>query len=548
MPTDNRRLLVATVTSIAVVLFWQLLFAPKKVAVAPTNAAVATAQGPMQGRTAAPLGAIAGAAGASPVALNSPEELVKLEGNDFVAVFSSYGGTLVSMTLKGEKFVEERNGKTQPIDLMRASVDLVRPLALVATKENGGSGDPWTDAAGVAPMRVVSKEASSVLFEGRVGALSVQKTYRLTGKPAEIVLDLEIDGASGSGGASLLFAGRLPDDVKTGGLTSAPSVDMFRFVCRGGEKTERHDVMSDDAGKKIPGAAGFAGLDLHYFVAAIMPAVVGGECEFVKGPKPRSGMVALTFPLEAGPVKRSFTLYAGPKDLDALRGYKRNLDTAIDYGPVTNLFAVFARGLLYVMRWIYGFAHSWGIAIILLTVLVKAVLFPLTYKSTQSMNAMRDLQPEVEKLKEKHKGDREKLNAATMQLYQKHKVNPLGGCLPMLLQMPIWFALYAALQTSVELYREQFLWLKDLTIHDPLFILPALLGISSFAMQKLSPQPADNTQAKMMLYFFPIFFTFIMIFVPSGLTLYIVVNNVLTIAQQRAIGARTAAVKAAAKG
>jgi YidC/Oxa1 family membrane protein insertase len=271
---------------------------------------------------------------------------------------------------------------------------------------------------------------------------------------------------------------------------------------------------------------------------------VGGECEFVKGPKPKSGLVALTFPVEPGPVKRSFTIYAGPKDLDALRAYGRSLDTAIDYGPVTNLFAVFARGLLYVMRWLESFTHNWGVAIILLTFLVKAVLFPLTYKSTQSMNAMRELQPEVEKLKEKYKDDREKLNLATMQLYQKHKVNPLGGCLPMLMQMPIWFALYAALQTSVELYREPFLWMKDLTVHDPYFILPAFLGVSSFAMQKLSPQPADGAQAKMMLYFFPAFFTFIMIWVPGGLTLYIVVNNVLTIIQQRAIKVKTVPAKA----
>jgi YidC/Oxa1 family membrane protein insertase len=543
--TDNRRLLVATVASIAVVIFWQMLFPAKKAEVpAKGTAAVTAPASPKDGSPTAPSGGAAAVGTAALVAVNSPEELVKLEGKDFVAVFSSHGGTLVSMTLKGEKFVEDREGKVQPIDLMRPSLGLVRPLALVATKENGGTGDPWTDASGIAPMRVVSKDASSVQFEGRVGAMSVRKSYRVTGKPAELALDLEVDGASGTGGASLLFAGRLAEDVKTGGLTSAPSLDMFRFVCRGGEKTERYDALSGDAGKKIPGAAGFAGLDMHYFVAALMPAKAEGECEFVKGARPNSGLVALSFPLEAGSGKKSFTLYAGPKDLDTLRGYKRSLDTAIDYGPVTNLFAVFARGLLYVMRWIYGFAHSWGIAIILLTVLVKAVLFPLTYKSTQSMNAMRELQPEVEKLKEKHKGDREKLNVATMQLYQKHKVNPLGGCLPMLLQMPIWFALYAALQTSVELYRESFLWLKDLTIHDPYFILPALLGISSFAMQKLSPQPADNTQAKMMLYFFPIFFTFIMIFVPSGLTLYIVVNNVLTIAQQRAIGARTAAAKA----
>jgi YidC/Oxa1 family membrane protein insertase len=142
-----------------------------------------------------------------------------------------------------------------------------------------------------------------------------------------------------------------------------------------------------------------------------------------------------------------------------------------------------------------------------------------------SMNEMRKLQPEIEKLKAK--------NLATMQLYQQHKVNPLGGCLPMLLQLPIWFALYATLQTSVELYRAPFLWISDLTQKDPYYILPIVMGISSFIQQKLSPQPADNTQAKMMLYFMPGFFTFIMLSVPAGLTLYIFVNNVLSIAQQQ---------------
>jgi YidC/Oxa1 family membrane protein insertase len=540
--TDNRRLLVATVASIAVVVFWQMLFPPKKAPPPQKSPQGAVTQAEAKGEAPPPGGAASGAT-LPAMAIDAPEERITLDGKEFVAVVSSHGGTLASLTLKGQKFVEEKKGKVEPVDLVR-SKDLVGLFALVASKENGGAGDPWNDVAGRAPMRVVSKDASSVVLEGKAGGLSIRKTFRLTGKPHEIALDLEVDGATGQGGAALLMGGRLPEDVKTGGLTSAPSMDMFKLVCRGGEKTARYDVTSDKDGHKVPGAVGFAGLDMHYFVAALMPTPVGGECEFVKGPKAKSGLIAYNFPLEAGHAKRSFTVYAGPKDLDALRAYDRSLDTAIDYGPVTNLFAVFARGLLYVMRWIHGFTGSWGIAIILLTFLVKAVLFPLTYKSTQSMNAMRELQPEVEKLKALHKNDREKLNVATMQLYQKHKVNPLGGCLPMLLQMPIWFALYAALQTSVELYREPFLWLKDLTIHDPFFILPALLGASSFAMQKLSPQPADNAQAKMMLYFFPAFFTFIMLFVPSGLTVYIVINNVLTIAQQRAIGSKTAAAKA----
>jgi YidC/Oxa1 family membrane protein insertase len=541
---DNRRLLVATVASIAVVIFWQLLF-PQKKELPPKGTPAAVTE-----KAATPdAGGVQQAPAAAPVAADAPEERVTLTGADFEAVVSSHGGALASVSLKGQKFMEVRDGKTLPIDMVRwpkgtAEGDRLNLFSLVPTTENGGTGDFWKDPASRAPMRVTAKDPKSVTLEGRVGTLTVRKTYRVTGKPHELALDVELDGGSGKGGAALLIAGQLPADVKTGGLTSAPSLDMFRPVCRGGDKTDRFDVTGDEAGHKVPGAVSFAGLDMHYFVAAAMPAPVGGECEFVRGPKPQSGLVALTFPVEAGTAKRSFTIYAGPKDLDVLRGYGRALDTAIDYGPVTNLFAVFARGLLYVMRWIQTFTHSWGIAIILLTFLVKAVLFPLTYKSTQSMNAMRELQPEVEKLKEKFKNDREKLNVATMQLYQKHKVNPLGGCMPMLLQMPIWFALYAALQTSVELYREPFLWMKDLTIHDPYFILPVLMGLSSFAMQKLSPQPADNAQAKMMLYFFPVFFTFIMLWVPGGLTLYILVNNLLTIAQQRAIGTSSRAAPA----
>ncbi len=242
----------------------------------------------------------------------------------------------------------------------------------------------------------------------------------------------------------------------------------------------------------------------------------------------------------------SLTVYAGPKDLDVLRGYDRGFESAIDYGAMARPFAFFARILLYVMRWFHDtLVHNWGVAIILLTVLVKVLLFPLTAKSVRSMNEMRKLQPEIEKLKAKLGGDREKLNMATMQLYQQHKVNPLGGCLPMLLQLPIWFALYATLQTSVELYREPFLWMHDLTRHDPYFILPIAMGLSSFVMQKISPQPADNAQAKMMLYFMPIFFTVLMLFVPGGLTLYIFVNNVLSIAQQQYMMKKQAPVAAA---
>jgi YidC/Oxa1 family membrane protein insertase len=380
------------------------------------------------------------------------------------------------------------------------------------------------------------------VFEGRVGNVNVRKTYRLTGKPFELGLDVEVTGAQGSGTVALLFPGHTPPDAHQGGLLSGPPIDVMRPVCRAGDKTERIDLGEAQGAEKLEQPVAWIGVDAGYFIAAAHPKEPVGTCLLSRGPEKGSGLAALRVPVDAGARTISLTVYGGAKDLDTLRSYGRAFDTAIDYGAMARPFAFFARILLYVMRWFYNLIHNWGVAIILLTVLVKVLLFPLTAKSVRSMNEMRKLQPEIEKLKAKHGTDREKLNQATMQLYQQHKVNPLGGCLPMLLQLPIWFALYATLQTSVELYREPFLWMTDLTRHDPYFILPVAMGISSYAMQKVSPQPADNTQAKMMLYFMPIFFTALMLFVPGGLTLYIFVNNVLSIAQQQIMMKRQAVV------
>src|SRR5512141_2203394 len=243
-------------------------------------------------------------------------------------------------------------------------------------------------------------------------------------------------------------------------LTSGEVYETMTPLCRHGTKTDRYDAKQDK--ELLHGKAAWIGLDQHYFVSAVLPTPDVGECAFFKGAKAGATGAALRTPLDKQ-LDVSFRIYEGPKQVDVLRAIGRDLDTAVDYGPVTNLFAFFARILLWVMRTVEQFVHNWGVAIILLTFIVKALLYPLTAKSMQSMNEMRKLQPEIEKLKAKFGTDKEKLNLAVMQLYQQHKVNPLGGCLPMLIQMPIWFALYATLQTSVELYREPFLWLHDLT-------------------------------------------------------------------------------------
>jgi YidC/Oxa1 family membrane protein insertase len=537
VPTDNRRFLIAIVASMAIVFGWQVLFPtakPKPVTAAtsgPGSAPVGAAAAPVAAPAAVPITAVP----------DAPEELVTLQGTEFAVVLSSHGGAIAHIELLGGKFLRTVDGKLVPIDMVRVATGAPLPLSVSVSPELGGTADPLLDPGARSAMRVVSKDAVSVVFEGRAGAVSLRKSYRLTGKPYELAVELELTGAPAAGTVSVLFDGYMPPSTSSGGIFSGPPLDFVRPVCRANKKTERFKVDGDDVSQKLDGAVAWAGIDQHYFTAALLPSEPNGVCLFMKGGEKGSGAAIIQYPLDPAGRKLAFTLFAGPKQLDLLKsyatlnGHDRGFESAIDYGPVSNFFAFFAQILLGVMRWFHGFVANWGVAIILLTVAVKVLLYPLTLKSMQSMNAMRKLQPEIEKLKAKHGSDKEAMSRAQMALFQQHKVNPAGGCLPMLLQMPVWFALYAALQTSVELYREPFLWMTDLTQRDPYFILPVAMGVTSFIMQKFSPQPTDGTQAKMMLYFFPGFFTFMMLFVPSGLTLYIFVNNLLSIGQQQLV-------------
>jgi YidC/Oxa1 family membrane protein insertase len=189
--------------------------------------------------------------------------------------------------------------------------------------------------------------------------------------------------------------------------------------------------------------------------------------------------------------------------------------------------------MLWLLKVFYRMFGNWGIAIILLTVVVKLLTLYWTQKSMRSMKQMQRLKPKIDELRAKFKDDKERLNQEMMALYKIHKVNPLGGCLPMLIQMPIWFALYRTLGNAVELYRSNFAgWITDLTAPDPYYVLPIAMGISMYAQQAITPQPMEGTQAKMMKYFMPGFFTLMMLALPSGLTLYIFVNTVLTMIHQ----------------
>ncbi len=220
--------------------------------------------------------------------------------------------------------------------------------------------------------------------------------------------------------------------------------------------------------------------------------------------------------------------YAGPKIQENLAEVAPNLELTVDFGFLT----IIAQPLFWLLKSIHGFVGNWGWAIVLTVVVIKALLYKLSEAAYKSMARMKKLQPKMAQLKERHGDDRTAMGQATMELYKKEKVNPLGGCLPMLVQMPIFIALYWALLESVELRQAPFIfWIQDLSIRDPLFILPLLMAVSMFIQQKLNPAPVDPIQAKVMQ-FLPIIFGVFFALFPAGLVLYWVVNNTLSIAQQ----------------
>jgi len=299
-------------------------------------------------------------------------------------------------------------------------------------------------------------------------------------------------------------------------------------------------------GKELSGAVSWAGLGHTYFLFAVLPE--GGKEQKISvtqtGPA-----VTLKIGAQAqgsGETSAVHTLFIGPKQIDTLKSMDRGLEHAIDFG----YFGLVSMPLLYVLHFSHRFTSSYGIDIILLTILIKLLMAPLTHKSFASMKQMQKLQPQMERLKEKFKDEKEKLNKEIMELYRRNKVNPFGGCLPMVLQFPVFIGLYNALQTPIELRHAPFLWINDLSRPDwealpfafsgwslGVPILTLLMGASMFVQQWMTPSAGDPNQRRMML-MMPLIFTFMFINFPSGLTIYWLVNNILTIAQQYLISRR----------
>ena len=290
------------------------------------------------------------------------------------------------------------------------------------------------------------------------------------------------------------------------------------------------DLKDEPFSKRLP--AGWVAILQHYFVSAWIPSQKASHDYFasqlsngdnVIGYKNQNVDIA---PGSAATITQ--TLYVGPKDQVALAELAENLDLVIDYGWLWWL----AQPLFWLLTLIQQFVINWGLAIIALTIVIKLIFFRLSAASYKSMAKMRTVQPKIQSIRDQYADDKTKQQQAMMELWKKEKINPMGGCLPMLIQMPVFIALYWVLLESVELRHAPFiLWIEDLSAMDPYFVLPILMGISMWLMQRLNPAPPDPMQAKIMMYM-PIAFTFLMMWFPAGLVLYWLCNNLLSFAQQ----------------
>jgi YidC/Oxa1 family membrane protein insertase len=313
------------------------------------------------------------------------------------------------------------------------------------------------------------------------------------------------------------------------------------------EKVGFDDISKGKQEHAKKAADGWIGIIQHYFVSAWLPRQ-GIEREFFTS-KVGDNLFTAGVVVPVGSIAPGATgsievpVYIGPQETEKLKSVAPGLELVVDYGWLT----IIAAPLFWLLNWIHALVGNWGWAIIVLTILIKAVFYPLNAKAGRSMAQMKVMAPKMEKLKQLYGDDRQKLNQAMMELYRTEKINPLGGCLPIVVQIPVFIALYWVLLASIELRHAPWLgWIQDLSAPDPYFILPVIYAVSMFVQTKLNPQPTDPVQARVMLAM-PIVFSVFFLFFPSGLVLYWVVQNLLSILQQWHIN-RTIAAEAKAKG
>ncbi len=362
--------------------------------------------------------------------------------------------------------------------------------------------------------------------------LDIDKIYTFHRGSYVIDVDFEVKNNSGKPWSGHMYRQLQRSEPEDGG-------SLFIYTYTGGviyspegkyEKIDFDDMRKSNLRRSFDG--GWAAMIQHYFLSAWIPPQDQSNNYYTKAPGDNRYLIGMVgeakniAPGETG--KFNSELYVGPKLQDDLKQVAKGLELTVDYGILT----IISEPLFWLLKKIHNLVGNWGWSIIILTIMIKAVFYKLSETSYKSMAHMRKVQPRLQQLKERFGDDKKKLNEAMMKMYREEKINPLGGCLPILVQIPVFIALYWMLLESVEMRHAPFmLWINDLSSKDPYFVLPILMGATMLIQHKLNPTPLDPIQARVMM-ILPIAFTFFFMFFPAGLVLYWVVNNTLSIAQQ----------------
>jgi YidC/Oxa1 family membrane protein insertase len=462
--------------------------------------------------------------------------LVTVTTDVLVVKIDTLGGDIVSVALP--KFPERLETPDIPYVLVDPKNSYVAQSGLIGPSGTDKQGSRPTFRAESTSFEMNDAPDLTVTLTAiQENGSSILKSYHFKKSDYLIGVDYQITNAGSDSWKGALFT-----QIKRDGQSPASSSDnlmgMQPYV--GGatrsddefyRKLEFDDI--EEEAYKLTLDEGYIAMVQHYFVSAWVPREAIGNTYRGRKLADRDvylfGLTTPTLTIAPGETKSiGASFYAGPKDQYRLEEIATGLELTVDYGFLWWL----AQPLFFMLTGIHSFVGNWGLAIIGLTIIVKSCLYPLSAASFRSMAKMRKLQPEMVRLKERFGDDRQQFSQAMMELYKKEGANPLGGCLPILLQMPVFLALYWTLMESVELRQAPFFfWIYDLSAMDPYFILPILMGISMFLTQRMQPEPPDPIQAKVFK-FMPIMFTFFFLWFPSGLVLYWLVNNILSILQQ----------------
>ena len=544
---DTQRLILFVIFSFSALFLWERWQSEHRPPVSPPavqQALPATAvDAPVPAGAMPPPSILPGAVPGAVAATSAPSEKVAIKTDLYTATVDTLGAVLTEVALSAHR---DTNDESKPYVLLQKNAE----RTFVAQTGLLGEGfpnhrTPWQALPG---PRELASGVNELVLTLRATATNGDKVdQKLTFHRGSYVIDVAYDVTNAGTAPIAPYAYfQLTRDTKAAVVQSsmAPAAYTGPVLYNETDKFKKLefadlDKLATDPNRKLPYTKnadnGWVGMVEHYFVAAWLPPDVPKTPREFYAKKLDGGLYADGVIIQAPPIAPGATgeikvpLYVGPQEQDTLKKLAPGLDLVVDYG----IFTVLAAPLFWLLKWLDGLVHNWGWAIVLLTIIIKSVFYPLNHASARSMAKMKVIAPKLKALQAQYANDKQQLQIKMMEMYKTEKINPLGGCLPILVQIPVFIALYWVLLSAVELRHAPWIaWIHDLSAPDPYFVLPVVYAITAYLQVKLSPTPIqDPVQAKVMQ-IMPIAFSVMFIFFPSGLVLYWLINNSLQIFQQ----------------